>query len=216
MNGQIKMLTNRVNGGGLIMPTGYTAPIYNGDNISFKDFVLRCARQFGALYHMREEPMDAPIKKRKLDTYYLEGLKEAIKDLEEFSANPPTRDSLAKEWADRLAKLKEEDAKRNKERHELRTRYIAMLRQVQAWVPPTDEHRNLKEFMISQIQDSIEYDCHIWNDADKFPTMEQYIENSLSCKHLEKEVEYYQEQWEKEVKRCEEANKWIEDLEKSL
>ena len=91
-----------------------------------------------------------------------------------------------------------------------------MLRQVQAWTPPTKEHTKLKEFMINQLEDSIRWDCAIRNYADGFVTVDKYIEDSLSSEPLEKEVKYYQEQWDKEVKRCEDANKWVEDLIKSL
>lgn len=198
------------------MPTGLTARIYEGKETSFKDFALLCARQFGALVHMRDEGLNAPITKRKPTSYYLEELEDAKKALEDFKANPPARESLAKEWEEKLEKIKREDAESNKEASELRLRYLDMLRQVQAWAPPTDEHTNLKKFMIEQLERSIQFDCMIYNNADKFPTMEQYIEDGLSPKHLEKEVEYYQRRWDSEVKHCEDVNKWVEDLIKSL
>lgn len=37
------------------MPTGYTSPLYEGKEISFEQFALRCARNFGALVMMRDE-----------------------------------------------------------------------------------------------------------------------------------------------------------------
>lgn len=198
------------------MPTGLTAKIYNGEEISFKDFALLCARQFGALVHMRDEDLDAPITQREPDTYYLEELNETKKKLEEFKANPPTKEFLAKEWKEVLERLKKEDAEHNKKASELRLRYLEMLRQVQAWVPPTKEHTKLKEFMIKQLEDSIRWDCTVSDYADKFVTVDKYIENSLSSEPLEKDVEYYQKEWDKQVRRCEEANKWVEDLIKSL
>lgn len=198
------------------MPTGLTAKIYEGKEVSFKDFALICARQFGALVHMKDEPLDAPIIKREPNTFYLEELNKAKRELEEFKANPPARESLAKEWEEKLEKIKREDTESNKKASELRLRYLDMLRQVQAWAPPTDEHTNLKKFMVEQLERSIQFDCMIYNNADKFPTMEQYIEDGLSPKHLEKEVEYYQRRWDNEVKHCEEVNKWIDDLIKSL
>jgi hypothetical protein len=44
------------------MPTGYTAPI--ADGMTFEQFALGCARAFGALVTMRDEPSDAPIPER--------------------------------------------------------------------------------------------------------------------------------------------------------
>lgn len=43
------------------MPTGYTYPVCEGKITEFPDFALSCARAFGALISMREEPMDAPL-----------------------------------------------------------------------------------------------------------------------------------------------------------
>ena len=44
------------------MPTGYTAAI--ADGVTFEQFALNCARAFGALIDMRDEPSDAPIPER--------------------------------------------------------------------------------------------------------------------------------------------------------
>lgn len=40
------------------MPTGYTDAIKDG--ISFNQFILSCARAFGALITMRDEPSSVP------------------------------------------------------------------------------------------------------------------------------------------------------------
>lgn len=36
------------------MPTGYTSEIYQGEEVSPKDFLLTCARAFGATISMRK------------------------------------------------------------------------------------------------------------------------------------------------------------------
>lgn len=198
------------------MPTGLTARIYEGKEVSFKDFALLCARQFGALMHMKDESLDAPIIKREPNTFYLEELNKSKRKLEEFKANPPVKEFLVKEWAEKLERLKEEDIKRNKEYDELRMRYLKMLKQVEEWVPPTKEHTKLKQFMIDQLKDCIKWDCMISRSADNFPTVEQYIADRLSPEPLEKDIEYYQKEWDKQVEYCEEANKWVEDLINSL
>ena len=43
------------------MPTGYTYDLYDGKDIEFPDFVMKCARAFGALIEIRDDPMDAAI-----------------------------------------------------------------------------------------------------------------------------------------------------------
>lgn len=198
------------------MPSGLTSKIYEGKDITFKEFALLCARTFGALIHMRDEPLNAPIRKRELDTYYLKQLEKAKKDLADFLVNPPTEDSLAKEYEEKVERMRKEDAETNKNRQELKARYEAMLKKVQDWNPPTSEHENLKSFMIKQLNESIDCDCRVYNQVDRFATKEEYIKESLSSMHLVKQVEYYQKQHDEEIKKCNNANKWIEELVNSL
>lgn len=39
------------------MPTGYTAPVVDGEVTELKEFVWRCARAFGALVYLRDDPL---------------------------------------------------------------------------------------------------------------------------------------------------------------
>lgn len=198
------------------MPSGLTSKIYEGKDITFKEFALLCAKQFGALIHMKDEPLYAPIRKREPSTYWLEQLEKAKKDLADFLTNPPTEDSLAKEYEKKVERMRKEDAETNKNRQELKARYEAMLKKVQDWNPPTSEHENLKSFMIKQLNESIDFDCRAYSQFDRFITKEAYIKDNLSSMHLEERVEYCQEQWDKEIERCNNANKWIEELVNSL
>ena len=69
--------------------TGYTAGIENGEYKGPKDFLKRCLRQFGVLISMRDEPLNAPIPKEiKVDSYYLNNLKEAEKIYKDMSNKP--------------------------------------------------------------------------------------------------------------------------------
>ena len=43
------------------MPTGYTADVMDGKVTDFKLFAMQCARAFGALVIMRDEPLNAEI-----------------------------------------------------------------------------------------------------------------------------------------------------------
>ena len=196
------------------MPTGYTSPIYNGDDISFKDFAIRCAKNFGALFHMREEKIDAPIRKRVPDLYYKERLTYAKKELKNKVANPPSIEELKKEYWLMVRKKKQEYQEETNRKSELKGRYEKILYQAKSWIPPTQEHENLKKFMIQQLEDSIDFDCRI--SELHIPSEQEYIANCLSLSSLEDDIAYYQDRWNKEVKHCEEMNKWIDDLLSSL
>lgn len=60
------------------MPTGYTQDLADGKDVTFEQFAMKCARAFGALIEMRDEPMDAEIpKKFTTPPYYSERLERA-------------------------------------------------------------------------------------------------------------------------------------------
>jgi len=194
------------------MPTGYTLDLYNGKDVTFEEFVLKCARAFGALIDMRDESMDAPIPEQfEPSDYHLTELIKAKKRLEE-----------AKKWNEKIAeqeaerayhealKKREEFVKKNKL---IRKRYEDMLSKVREWKPPTPDHVDLKKFMIQQLEDSIEFDCFIPEMPQRLSGKEfkeQQIRKALD------DIEYHEKEYAKEVNRVHERNKWLLLLRESL
>ena len=113
------------------MPTGYTADVGDGKVVEFSEFVMQCARAFGALITMRDDPHDAPIPDEfSPDAYHQKALASAEERLREVEAR------TAEQWMD-LHRQAVVDAIR--ERREGRTkrlatrdRYESMLAQAQA------------------------------------------------------------------------------------
>ena len=194
------------------MPTGYTSDLYDGKDITFEEFVLKCARAFGALIDMRDEPMDAPIPERfEPSDYHFKELEKAKKRLKEI-----------KKWNEEKAEQEAERAYREalEEREEfinknklVRKRYEDMLSKVQKWKPPTIEHESLKQFMIQQLEESIEYDCFVPEMPQRFSGeefKEQQIKKALS------DIDYHEKEYAKEVNRVYERNKWLFLLREAL
>lgn len=200
------------------MPTGYTAPIYEGEeNFTFKKFVMRCARNFGALIEMRGEPLDAEIDFDKCfqpSDYHKKALERVEKEYQEFLDNPPTAEELGKKYDEKVNNDFEKFLKQRKRKEALQERYAAMLEQVKAWEPPTDEHNGLKEFMISQLQESMDYDCNVYSPYTD--DREEYIKYHMSSDPLLKEIAYYKERYEKEVELCNNRKQWVIKLMQSL
>jgi len=138
------------------MPTGYTADISKG--ITFNTFAMNCARAFGALVTMRDDPSDAPIPEAFSPSDYHS---KAIATEREKLAR---LDTLSPLEAERGAAKEFDDAEtaravRLADRAALRAKYEAMLAAARAWVPPTPEHQGLHDFMVEQIESSIKWDC---------------------------------------------------------
>src|SRR5262245_44461330 len=68
------------------MATGYTSIIHDNENVTFRDYILRCARAFGACIMQREDGMAEPPKHRIPTPYYAEQLPEAQAELRRAEA----------------------------------------------------------------------------------------------------------------------------------
>ena len=194
------------------MPTGYTLDLYDGKDITFEEFALRCARAFGALISMRDEPIDAPIPERfEPSDYHLKELEKAKKRLKEIKKWDEEKTEQEAERAYREAlKEREEFIKKNKL---IRKRYEDMLSKVQKWKPPTIEHVNLKQFMIQQLVESIEYDCFIPEMPQRL-SGEEYKEQQI--KKALSDIDYHEREYAEEVNRVYERNRWLLSLRESL
>lgn len=196
------------------MPTGYTAKIKDG--ITFKEFAWGCARAFGALVMMRDDPSDAPIpEKFEPSDHHSKKIAEErarTKELLKFSVKRCDLEATkahAQAVASNGAALKDCSAQRVK--------YDAMLDQVKAWVPPTPDHQGMKDFMIQQITDSVKFDCsesYYHDNAPKNIGGAAWREKQLA--ESARSITYHLEGHEKEVTLANQRNKWIADLRKSL
>lgn len=196
------------------MPTGYTSDLYEGKDIEFPDFVMKCARAFGALIEMRDDPMDAPIPEEfKPSSYHTEQLNKAEADVVRIKSWDDTE-------ADRQAQLAYERAQREYEEAQadkaaMRARYEAMLAKVKAWQPPTSKHQGLKDFMVKQLEESIDVDCYTtYPELPEPLTGSAYKEQQLKAARWQ--VSYHTEHGEDEVRRAAGRTNWVRALRQSL
>lgn len=195
------------------MPTGYTADIKDG--ISFEQFALNCAKAFGACISMRDLPSGAPIPEEfEPSKYHADQLAEARRQLAFYEAMP-------QEEATELAAAEHREAEANRLRRLQENRntleaYEGMLDQVRLWSPPSEQHEELKNFMIDQLGKSIEFD-----DSTKYlstPTPLVSAADWLEAKKAKalKDIEYHKAEDAKEQARTAERNQWVRLLRESL
>ena len=193
------------------MPTGYTADIYEGKDVSFKDFALKCARAFGACIEQRDDdPNDKPkLIEKTEDSYHIRRLNEAK------MWKKPTKAEFDAYVKKQTAYYNERIDKQNK----LTVRYQKMLDKANAWTPPTREHEGLKKFMIEQLTGSLDFDCS--NDYYqrelnnvKQLTYNQYVKDMRDKN--KRDIEFYTNELKKDNERVDTRNEWISALYKSL
>lgn len=197
------------------MPSGITAPIYEGQETTFEQFMLRCARHFGALMFMREEPMDAPIPNEILpEPRYKEQLEIAIQKYNDFLLNPPTDEELEKMYQTAYEQAEKEHSEHIQKKRQMEGRYREMLEKVYDWTPPTREHEELKDFAVQQLLDSIRFDCRVREFY--FPEKKDWINRERNKDILEKEINVCKRRYEENLKSAKEKTEWIQSLKASL
>lgn len=193
------------------MPTGYTAGVVDGKITEFKDFALQCARGFGALISMRDDPWDASIPDEiQPGTYHQKRLEECRQRLVELQAMTPEQAEVGAQEAyqhevDLNAQYDNRAALENE-------RIDAMLALVHNWKPPTADHSELKSFMIQQLD--ISRNKKYQREAPKKLSGSDWLQKEI--KKAFEDIEYQAGEWEKEVQRAKGRTAWIKALKASL
>lgn len=196
------------------MPTGYTACI--GEGADFHAYIMGCARAFGALVTMRDEPGDAPIPEAfEPSDYHAKAIVEAEKRLDELDRMSLEMAALAAQgdYAEAVRHNNEAIARND----QLRARYTAMLTHVGAWKPPTPDHEELKKFMREQIESSLEFDCsntyYLTHGPVKLTAMEW---RSAEVQKARKDIAYHSKEHAAEVGLAHTRTDWVKALRESL
>lgn len=192
------------------MPTGYTCVITENPEITFAQFALRCARAFGALIEMRDDPLDAAVPTEfEEDEWHLRELLKAearareleVMTLEQASEqNDIAHAGHLKSWLEAQKRYDEENAL-----------YRAMLSKVEAWTPPTKDHEGLKKFMAEQI--TVSMHTYEWEKPTK-GTPQEWLNQARE--RAARDVAYHAEHWKKERENVTQRTAWVRDLRASL
>ena len=198
------------------MPSSYTSPLYDGEEISFADFMLRMARGMGATILLRDEPLSVlPTVSNvgERNDYLVEKMQDAQIELGRLAALSP--EDVAREHKREQKERDTTEHNYRKKNAELRERYEGMLEQVRAWEPPTVDHEGLKQMAIDQLQQSIDFDCHDITPVKPGEISdEQWQEDRLAA--TLKEIRYCREEISKKQERNRGRIEWISALRKSL
>lgn len=196
------------------MPTGYTYYIENGDITKATDFIMLCARSFGARVEMRDESLSKPIPKEfKADDFYEKKLEEEKLKLAKYRAMSI---SEAQKRIDERHEKEISETRKSKENTErLRSKYLKILRDVKAWIPPTPEHDSLKNFAIEQIKICIpDMSFYERTISRTKPDAEVWLKENINA--CIENIERYQKHGQEENERVASRNRWIKDLRESF
>jgi hypothetical protein len=193
------------------MPSGYTSKLYDLKEVSFQDFVADCASAF--MIESREggwKGLPESISNEWIE-HYVEKLADAINKSQELES--VSYEEMSERNEEAFVKDMEYWESATKRTASVMLAYSNMLEQVMAWEPPTPRHQCLKDFMVEQLRNSIDFD----NDASTMPkqkSTEQFIAEARQ--KAKRDVEYYQEQLEKARESHAQRTQWLNDLKRSI
>lgn len=194
------------------MPTGYTYAVAEGKMIEFSDFALSCARAFGALITMREEPTGADIPEeftpdtKYHDEHIANDMKRMgqVQDMTLAEADTAALEVHRAALASRAKYLADRDAEAG--------RLNAMLAKVRAWHPPTPDHVEMKKFMVDQLTISL--------PGDYAPAIPALLDGAAwrqqEIDRLADSVVYHRKERSKEIERASGRTEWVKALRRSL
>ena len=203
------------------MPTGYTAYIEDGDITTGKEFLKLCTRAFGIAIDLKDEPLSVPTPTHfEPDTYYKERYEKALEKLNK--ANNLTFDE-AKIQMKAAYERRISDYKSCTEKEvAMNQKYAKVRKEVEEWIPPSDEHQGLKKFALEQIDKCITkqkyIDEYLEKSKEAFDDSDEAVE-----KYISDNIQYYREaldkaykSWKEELERTEKKNIWIRKFLESI
>lgn len=195
------------------MPTGYTAKLCD-EGQSFQDFVLGCARAFGACITMRDDSSDTPIPERfEPSSHYAEALKGAKAEYERLSTMNEAQ-QLA--FGEAQKRTNVDSSRAYFESQKLQdSRVEEMAATVNAWQPPTTDHAELKKFMLDQLSLSKSggYAAKSLASALAKSPQEYFI---AALEGARENIEFYTVEQAKEIKRANDRTEWVQQLRNSI
>jgi len=170
----------------------------------------------GACVMQRDQSSDVLPKIQEPSDYHAKRIKELEIEIKHFKSLSDS--DLNKRLQMAYEKDIEDKKERVRKKESLLAKYVDMLSKVRAWEAPTLDHEGLKSFMISQLEESIKWDCTItvYDKPDESTklTVDKYRKEKLA--ELLKELDRNTEEHKKELERTEARNKWIRDLYQNL
>lgn len=201
------------------MPTGYTYGIEQGKISTFQEFAKECMRAF--VIHMRDDDNNKEYYPQTLSGYYSKELSNSRRSLTNIM-KLSDKDVISKRKCE-LIKDKKYASNRIVEKKKLLVKLNEMLSKAKEYQSPTEEHNGIRDFMIQQLETTIDHDCDTKYSERELVEINAELKNinpivvRENCIKSEKEnIERYLKGHNEEVDRCNANNKWASDFLKSI
>jgi hypothetical protein len=194
------------------MPTGYTAGILDGTTKDFKEYAKLCSRAF--MIHLRDEPIDSEYTPRTPSNYHIKAITEAKLKLKEIEVLDD--ETIVKREYEKILNDIEYHEKAIVNKNENEVKLNQFLEKAKAYKPPTETHKGISDFMIEQIEKTIDFDC---KDDDYHQKRINKLKENLKVLNADdirgqlrakatEDIAYNTKAHEEDLKRCRDSNNW--------
>ena len=138
-----------------------------------------------------------------------------VKDALALIKDSVTKEELEAEYLSYVNRVIKDNEDRVKKNEALKNRYNAMLSKVRRWTPPSKEYEGVKDFMESQLIDSLDFDCrHVY--VENIIPKDEWIQKQSNRTDLIKSMKYNLEQYNKSVVAAEKDTQWLKIFSESI
>ena len=199
------------------MATGYTYQILNGSIKTFKEFALKCSEAF--IMEFRDGAKKyTPRVPSPYHTDEMKAARAGIAELNQITDSELKIIEIAK-LEESIRYAKEELSKKIANKKVL----DKLLKESEAYKVPTHKHENLKNFMIEQLNMTIDNDCdsefyesEIALYQEKLKNLDMFVVRGNKINTLNEDYKYHQDRYDKEVLLCKDHNNWYNQFVTSL
>ena len=93
-----------------------------------------------------------------------------------------------------------------------------------SWVPPTEDHEGVRDYMIDQLEITIKADGDPSYHVNKIVQAKKELEEGIDpkvdreekIKESEDRISYYEGEVQKELERCKQSNDWMDKFLESI
>lgn len=196
------------------MSTEYTAYIENSEITTGKEFLKLCTRAFGITIDLKNEHLSVPIPNHfEPVTYYKKSYEKALEELNK--ANNLTFDDAKNQMKAAYEKRISDYKSLAEKELAMNQKYAKVRKEVEEWIPPTEDHQGLKKFALEQINmcitkqewidEYLERSKEAFDDSDE--AVEKYVRDNIQCRKEDLDMAY--KSWKEELERTEKKNIWI-------
>ena len=203
------------------MATKYTAGIIDGTTKDFKEYAKLCMRAFSVTMHMRDEPLNKAYEEANPSSYHIKKLeklraeKKELAKIDDKVLLNKTKKELELEYSNNIKRI--EELKNTNDRLRL------FLKKAKEYESPTPKHNVIKDFMISQLEQTLDLDVDysFYEESNikikaRINNLNASVVRLEKLRDIEKNISYHLKSNKQEEERCEKSNLWVLNFMESL